>query len=158
MHMASSSVTPLQESPPTETSEFAAHNQGSYLRTRAFVGSCLPTCRKLIRKRAHYLYFPCPMTHLAHGPRTKPAGGLVPPSRGAVIKCLRAEPTQICLEAATELQLELFVVQTRIRKNYFSRFLLVLSQQPFVCDPRAQSRTVGWALSLSGQFPLLQAV
>lgn len=67
-------------------------------------------------------------------------------------------PLKFWLEAATGLQLELFVVQTRVRKNYFSRFLLVLSQQPFVCDPRAQSGAVGQALSLSGQFPLLQAV
>lgn len=94
MHTASSDVTPFHELPPTETSEFAARDRGSYLSTRVFVGSCLPTCRKLIWKRAHSLYFPCPVTHLAHGPRTKPAGGgLVPPLRGNTIKCLRAEPT-----------------------------------------------------------------
>lgn len=78
-------------------------------------------------------------------PCAKPAGaggGLIsplPPRPGrAALICLRAEPTRIWLEATTELQLELFVAQTSIIKDYFSRFLFLLYQWSFVCESRVE--------------------
>lgn len=112
-------------------------------RTRVLVGSCLPACCKLIQKRARYLCFLCPGTHAAHGPAQSQLVLVVVssptslPGMAALI-CLRAEPTRIWLEATTELQLELFVAQTWIIKDYFSRFLFLLYQWSFVCESRVE--------------------
>lgn len=161
LHTASSDVTPLHELPPTETSEFAARDRGSYLSTRVFVGSCLPTCRKLIWKRAYSLYFLCPVTHLAHGPAQSQlvvASSL--PHTGLLSNASELSPLTHVLAVGGHRDPAGTVCcsDQNKKKNYFSRFLLLLSQQPFVCEPRAPSQIVGRAPSLSGQFPWLPPV
>lgn len=117
------------------------------------VASCLPACCKLIQKKQSPLsVFSVPCD--THGPAQSQRVLVVAsplPQAGLLSYASELSPLKFWLEATTEqLQLELFVIQTRIIKDYFSRFFCCCyTNSPLSVSPEPRVEIVGRAYFLT---------